>query len=153
MEAHRANPTCNSCHQLIDPIGLALENLDVTGKWRTRDNTYAISNDGFRIHTMGDLIDANTKMYDGSVVNGPTGLRNALLKHSDMFIQNLTEKLMAYALGRRLEYFDMPLVRSIDRDAAKNNNRFSSLVLGIVKSPAFQMRKAEPPSTEASNKN
>ena len=88
-------------------------------------------------------------MYDGSVVNGPTGLRTALLKHSDMFVQNLTEKLMAYALGRRLEYYDMTLVRSINRDMAKTNNRFSSLVLGIVKSPAFQMRKAEPVATTA----
>jgi mono/diheme cytochrome c family protein len=153
MEAHRANPTCYSCHQMIDPIGLALENFDVTGKWRTRDNTYAISNEGFRIHTHGDPIDAATKMYDGTLVNGPTGLRAALLKHSDMFIQNLTEKLLAYAIGRRVEPFDMPLVRAINRDAAKMNNRFSSLVLGIVKSPAFQMRRAEPATTEAANKN
>jgi mono/diheme cytochrome c family protein len=152
MEAHRANPTCYSCHSMIDPIGLALENFDVTGKWRTRDNTYAISNEGFRIHTMGDLIDASTKMYDGTVVNGPSGLRAALLKHSDMFIRNLTEKLLAYALGRRVEYFDMPLVRTIDRDAAKNNDRFSSIVMGIIKSPAFQMRTAEPATTDAAGK-
>ncbi len=149
MEAHRANPTCYSCHQMIDPIGLALENFDVTGKWRTRDNTYAISNEGFRIHTQGVVIDASTKMYDGTLVNGPTGLRAALLKHSDMFIQNLTEKLLAYASGRRVESFDMPLVRAIDRESAKTNNRFSSLVFGVVKSPAFQMRRAEPPTTEA----
>jgi len=151
MEAHRANATCNSCHRLIDPIGLALENFDVTGAWRTRDNTYAISAEGTRIHTPGLPIDARTQLYDGSQLDGPASLREAILRHSDAFIQNLTEKLMAYALGRRLDYYDMPLVRAIDRDAEKNNNRFSSYILGIVKSPAFQMRRAEAPvTTEAS---
>ena len=149
MEVHRKNPTCNSCHSMIDPIGLALENFDVTGLWRTRDQTYAISSEGFRIHTAGLPIDTTTKLYDGTMLNGPDTLRDALLKHSDAFIANLTEKLMAYALGRRLEYFDMPLVRSIDRGAAKNSNKFSSLVLGIVNSRAFQYRKAEVVTTDA----
>jgi uncharacterized protein DUF1585 len=81
-------------------------------------------------------------------LDGPTTLREAVLKHGDAVIQNLTEKLMAYALARRIEYFDMPAIRSITRDAAKNNNRFSSLVLGIVKSPAFQMSKVEPATTD-----
>jgi len=154
MEAHRANATCRSCHQLIDPIGLALENFDVTGQWRDRDATYAISDDGTRIHTAGVLIDPTTTLYDGTVLKGPASLREALLNHSDAFIQNLTEKLMAYATGRRTEYFDMPVVRSIDREAAKNNNSFTSIVLGIVKSPAFQMRQAATPvTTDTANKN
>src|SRR5207249_201863 len=127
MEAHRKNPTCNSCHQLIDPIGLALENFDVTGQWRDRDATYAISDDGTRIHTAGLPIDTTTKLYDGTILNGPASLRDALLSHSDAFIQNLTEKLMAYAIGRRIENFDMPVIRAVDREAAKANNRFSSL--------------------------
>jgi hypothetical protein len=152
MEAHRAAVTCSSCHRMIDPIGLALENFDVTGAWRTRDNTYAISAEGFRIHTAGLPIDATTQLYDGTKLDGPASLRQAILNHSDAFIQNFTEKLMAYALGRRLEYFDMPLVRAIDRAAAKNNNRFSAYVLGIVKSPAFQMRRAEAATTEAAAK-
>jgi hypothetical protein len=152
MEIHRANPTCNSCHQMIDPIGLALENFDVTGLWRTRDTTAAISSAGVRIHTGGVPIDATTKLYDGTPLNGPASLRMAILNHSDAFIQNFTDKLLAYAIGRRLEYFDMPLVRSIDRDAAKNNNRFSSLVLGIVKSQAFQMKKAEAVTTDSASK-
>jgi hypothetical protein len=152
MEAHRAAVTCSSCHRMIDPIGLALENFDVTGAWRTRDNTYAISAEGFRIHTAGLPIDATTQLYDGTKLDGPASLRQAILNHSDAFIQNFTEKLMAYALGRRLEYYDMPLVRAIDRAAAKNNNRFSAYVLGIVKSPAFQMRRAEAATTEAAAK-
>jgi hypothetical protein len=146
MEVHRKNPTCNSCHQLIDPIGLALENFDVTGMWRDRDATYAIGDDGIRIHTAGDLIDPTTKLFDGTVMKGPANLREALVNHSDAFIQNLTEKLMAFAIARRTEYYDMPIIRAIDREAAKNNNRFSSLVLGIVKSPAFQMRQAASPA-------
>src|SRR5262249_49359667 len=98
----------------------------------------------------GVPIDATTKLFDGTSLKGPASLRDALLSHSDAFIQNLTEKLMAYAVGRRMEYFDMPVIRSIDRDAAKSNNRFSSLVMGIVKSPAFKMRQvAAPASTDA----
>jgi len=149
MEMHRASPTCMSCHQMIDPIGLALENFDVTGQWRIRDATYAISDAGIRIHTIGLPIDSKSKLYDGTLLDGPASLRNAILTHSDAFIQNLTEKLMAYAVGRRIAYYDMPTIRTITRDAAKNNNRFSSLVLGIVKSPAFQMSKAAEPVTTA----
>jgi len=149
MEIHRANPSCNSCHQLIDPIGLALENFDVTGRWRDRDATYALNDEGVRIHTMGVPIDATTKLYDGTPLNGPASLRQAMVDHSDAFILNLTEKLMAYGIGRRIEHFDMPTIRAITRDAAKNNNRFSSFVLGIVKSPAFQMSQAESTTVEA----
>jgi hypothetical protein len=134
---------------MIDPVGLALENFDVTGQWRILDKTASVNSDGLRVHTPGIVIDTKTQLYDGTPMDGPATLRQALLNHSDIFIRNLTEKLLAYAIGRRVEYFDMPLVRAIDRDAAKNDNRFSSLILGIVKSPAFQMSKAQPVSTEA----
>jgi hypothetical protein len=143
MEMHRSNPACTSCHRMIDPIGLALENFDVTGRWRTWDKTYAISSEGVRIHTGGIPVDATTTLYDGTPLNGPASLREGVLKYSDAFISTLTEKLLAFAIGRRVEYFDMPLVRSIAREAAKSDNRFSALVLSIVKSPAFQMAKAE----------
>jgi hypothetical protein len=152
MEAHRASDSCSSCHRLIDPIGLALENFDVTGLWRTLDKTASISDDGMRVRSPGIPIDTKTKLYDGTPLDGPVSLRQAILNHSDAVMQNFTEKLLAYALGRRIEYFDMPLIRSITRDAAKNNNRFSALVLGIVKSPAFQMSKAEAVSADATTK-
>ena len=129
MEMHRANPACSSCHRLIDPIGLALENFDVTGRWRDRDATFAINDAGVRIHTAGLPIDPTTKLYDGTPLSGPRpARRNQTL---DAFIQNLTEKLMAYALGRRIEYYDMPTVRAITRTATKNQNRFSELVLHV----------------------
>jgi hypothetical protein len=133
MEQHRANPACNSCHRVIDPLGLALENFDVTGKWRIRDN-------GAPVDPVGDL-------YDGTRMTGPAGLRSALLKHQDLFVLSLTERLMTYSLGRRVEYYDMPAIRKIIREAAKNNNRFSTFVMGIVTSQAFQMSKAEPIET------
>ena len=138
---------------MIDPIGLALENFDLTGKWRNYDTTYAINDEGARIHTKGVAIDTKSKLYDGTPLDGPASLRQAMVSHSDAFIQNLAEKLTAYAIGRRIEYYDMPTIRTISREAAKNNNRFSSIVLGIVKSSAFQMSKAETPTTEAGNKN
>ena len=128
MEQHRANPQCNSCHRVIDPLGLALENFDVTGRWRIRDN-------GAPVDPVGDL-------YDGTKMNGPTGLRAALLKHQDMFVLSFTERLMTYGLGRRVEPFDMPAIRKIIRDAAKENNRFSAFVMGVVNSRAFQMSRA-----------
>ncbi|MGE0865135.1 MAG: DUF1592 domain-containing protein [Vicinamibacterales bacterium] len=129
MEQHRANPACTSCHKVIDPIGLALENFDVTGRWRIRDN-------GAPVDPVGDL-------YDGTKMTGPEGLRTALLKHQDMFLLSFTERLMTYSLGRRVEYFDMPAIRKIMRDAAKSNHRFSAFVMGVVNSQAFQMSKAE----------
>jgi len=133
MEQHRANPQCNSCHRVIDPLGLALENFDVTGRWRIRDN--------------GNLVDPVGDLYDGTRMNGPNGLRAALLKHQDMFVLSFTERLMTYSLGRRVEYFDMPAIRKIVRDAAKDNNRFSAFVLGVVNSRAFQMSRADDVST------
>jgi hypothetical protein len=126
---HRKNEPCASCHKLFDPMGFALENFSADGSWRTRDG-----GDG------GVPIDAAVELYDGQQVNGPVGLRQALLRYSPQFVRMVTEKLMTYGLGRGVEYYDMPVIRSIVRDASKNNNRFSSIVLGIVKSAPFQMR-------------
>jgi hypothetical protein len=130
MEEHRKNPACASCHRVIDPLGLALENFDVVGAWRIKDN--------------GVNVDTAAKLYDGSDLNGPASLRQALLAHSDALIRNFTENLLAYALGRRVEYYDQPTVRAITKKAAQNGNRLSSFVAGIVTSPAFQMAQAEP---------
>jgi hypothetical protein len=129
LEEHRKNPACRSCHRVIDPLGLALENFDVTGAWRIRDN--------------GVPVDASGELYDGSPLDGPIALRKALLKRQETVLRTFTENLMAYALGRRMEHFDMPSVRTIVRDAAGAEHRFSSFVLGVVKSPAFQMSRAE----------
>jgi len=126
---HRKNEPCASCHKLFDPMGFALENFSADGSWRTKDG-----GDG------GVPIDASVELYDGQQVNGPSGLRNALMRYSPQFVRMVTEKLMTYGLGRGVEYYDMPVIRSIARDASKNNYRFSSIVLGIVKSPPFQMR-------------
>ncbi len=133
MEQHRSNPQCTSCHRVIDPLGLALENFDVTGRWRIRDN--------------GAPVDATGDLYDGTKMAGPAGLRAALLKHADAFIQSFTERLLTYAVGRRVEYYDMPAIRAVMRDAAKNNNRFSSFVMGVVTSKAFQMSQVEAADT------
>ena len=132
MEEHRKNPTCASCHRVIDPLGLALDNFDVTGAWRIKDNEVPVD-------TAGDL-------YDGTKINGPDGLRAALLRHQDMVLRTLTENLLTYALGRRVEYADMPTVRAIVNSAAKNNNKMSSFILGVVDSPAFRMSKPETPN-------
>jgi mono/diheme cytochrome c family protein len=132
MEQHRANPSCNSCHRVIDPLGLALDNFDVTGAYRIKDNEVPV--------------DVNGDLYDGTRMEGPAGLRAALLKHQDMFLTGFTESLMTYALGRRIEYTDQPLVRSIVRDAAKKDNKLSAFVMGVVNSPAFKMGFAADPS-------
>jgi cytochrome c5 len=129
MTLHRKNEPCASCHKLMDNIGFPLENFDADATWRTKQG-----GDG------GTLIDASGELWDGTKVNGPVELRKALLHYSPAFMRNMTEKMMTYALGRGVEYFDMPVVRSIVRDAEKNQNKFSSIVLGIVKSPPFQMR-------------
>jgi len=127
MELHRANEPCSSCHKIMDPIGLSLENFDAVGAWRTTD-------DGTPIDSAGVLV-------DGTKLDGVAGLRAALVKYSPQFVRVITEKLMIYGLGRGTEYFDMPLVRSIVHDAEKNNYKFSSLVLGVVKSEPFQMNQ------------
>jgi len=129
MEMHRKNQPCAGCHRIMDPIGLALQNFDVDGIWRTKDGGEG-----------GLPIDAASELFDGQKINCAVDLRNALLRYSPQFRRNITEKLMTYAVGRRVEYYDMPVVRAIVRDAGKQNNRFSSIVVGIVKSPEFQMR-------------
>src|SRR5581483_6622909 len=145
----RANPACSSCHRMIDPLGLALENFDVTGAWRTLDRTASISDAGTRIRSVGVPIDTKTTLFDGTAIDGPSSLRQAIAGKSDAVIENLTVKLAEYALGRRIEYYNMPTIRMITHEAAKNNNRFSSLIMRIVKSAPFQMSTAEPASTDA----
>ena len=136
MTLHRKNEPCASCHKLMDPIGFALDNFDADGKWRTKQG-----GDG------GTLIDPSADLWDGTKVNGPAELRKALLRYSPQFVRMITEKLMTYGLGRGVEYFDMPVIRSIVRDADKNNDKFSSIVLGIIKSAPFQMRTKVEEST------
>jgi hypothetical protein len=132
MTLHRANPTCAGCHRIMDPIGFALDNFDADGKWRMKQG-----GDG------GTPIDAVVDLYDGQHVEGPVGLRQALLRYSPQFVRMFTEKMMTYALGRGVEYSDMPALRSIVKEAGKDNNRFSAIVLGIVRSAQFQMRVKE----------
>jgi hypothetical protein len=127
MEEHRTNPVCRSCHQFMDPIGLALDNFDVTGKWRVREN-------GMPLDTRGQL-------YDGTPVQSPEDLRRALLKRPTPLIRTFTENLMAYALGRRIEYYDKPAVRAIARQAEAQRYRMSAFILGIVQSDAFQLKR------------
>jgi hypothetical protein len=126
MEAHRAQPSCNACHAIIDPIGLALENFNALGQWRDKDID------------AGTPIDANGKLADGTVVNGVNDLRNHMVAHASQFMETFTANLMSYGLGRGLDYYDMPTVRAIVRDTAKDHYRFSSIVLGIVNSQAFR---------------
>src|SRR5690606_22149946 len=128
LERHREDPSCNGCHGVIDPWGLALENFTVIGQWRDVDETAQAP------------IDARTVLPGGRAVSGPVELRAALLERPDQFVQALTEKLYMYALGRELEYHDMPQVRAIVRAAARENYRLSALVKGIVRSEAFRMQ-------------
>jgi mono/diheme cytochrome c family protein len=125
MSEHRANAVCASCHRMFDPIGFSLEAFDATGRYRTTE--------------FGKPLDLSGQLVDGVQFTGPTGLRQALLRYSPQFVQVVTEKLLTYALGRDVKYYDMPAVRAICREAEGNNNRFSSLILGIVKSASFQM--------------
>ena len=124
MEEHRRNPACTSCHRVIDPLGLALENFDVTGKYRIKDS--------------GVPVDPTGVLYDGTPMDGPLGLRDALLKQEHAVRLSFTEKLMTYALGRRITTTDMPAVRAIVREAERDDNRVSAFILGIVRSAAFQ---------------
>jgi hypothetical protein len=128
MEEHRKNPACTSCHRVIDPLGLTLENFDVTGRWRIKDS--------------GLPIDASGELYDGTKMNGPAGLRAAILKHQNAFLVSFTENLMTYALGRRIEPYDMPAIRRIIRDAAAADYRMSAFMLGVVNGAPFRMSKA-----------
>jgi hypothetical protein len=134
MAEHRTNAVCASCHKIMDPIGLALENFDAIGAWRSED--------------AGAPIDATGELADGTKVDGVVTLRKALLSRPEVFVGTMTEKLLTYALGRGLDYHDMPAVRAILRDAATKNYRFSALILGVVHSTPFQMRMAAPPEGE-----
>jgi hypothetical protein len=129
MTIHRASPACAGCHKIMDPIGFALENFDADAGWRTKQG-----GDG------GTPIDAKVTLYDGQEVDGPVGLRTALLRYSPQFVRMFIERIMTYALGRGLEYTDMPTVRAIARDVAQNDNRFSAIVVAVVGSAQFQMR-------------
>ena len=137
LEAHRTQEPCHSCHQIMDPIGLAMENFDAVGAWRTKD--------------LGNAIEPLGRLYDGTEVNGVAGLRNALVSRSDIFVRSLTVKLLEYALGRGVNASDMPVVRAIDREAARNNFQLSALVQEIVKSVPFQMRRSEEAVQVSSN--
>jgi hypothetical protein len=130
MEQHRENPSCAGCHKVLDPLGFALDNFDAVGAWRTLGED-------------GSPIDATGVLADGARVNGPVDLRNALLSRPNVFVGTMTEKLMTYALGRGVEYYDMPAIRAIVHEAAHNDYRFSSLIMGVVKSTPFQMRRAQ----------
>jgi len=128
MEMHRANPTCASCHARMDPIGFALENYDGIGAWRSED--------------AGSKIDAAGKLPDGTVFEGPAGLTKLLLtRYRDDFVLTFTDKLLTYALGRGLEFYDQPALRSIVREAAREKTTIPAIIQAIVKSPQFQMRR------------
>lgn len=124
MMDHRVRQDCIQCHSLMDPIGFTLENFDAIALWRTSD--------------AGEEIKASETLYDGTKVEGPAGLRKWLVGYSDQFVSVAAEKLLTYALGRGLEPEDMPLVRRISREGARNNNKFSALVMGVVKSEPFR---------------
>jgi hypothetical protein len=127
LESHRTNKTCNACHGVIDPLGIALENFNAVGQWQNKDPDAGLP------------IDALGRWIDGTVLRGPDDLRNALAARPDQFVQTFTEHLMTFALGRTLEYYDMPTVRSIVHSASREEYRLSAIVLGIVRSDAFRM--------------
>ncbi|MEP6491788.1 MAG: DUF1592 domain-containing protein [bacterium] len=138
MEIHRANATCKACHQYMDPIGLSLDNFDVTGKWRYREN--------------GVELDTRGQMYDGTPVTAPGDLTTALLKRPIPLVRTFTENLMAYALGRRVEDYDQPTVRAIARDAGTKGYRISSFITGVVNSSAFRSKRADVAAADDSDK-
>jgi hypothetical protein len=129
LERHRANQSCAACHAVMDPVGFSLEQFDLIGKWRDTDG--------------GSPVNATGRLADGTSLDGPASLRKALLSRRDAVAATATEKLLTYALGRRVEYYDMPAVRGVVRDAARADYRFSSLITGIVKSVPFGMRRPE----------
>ena len=133
MEQHRANPVCATCHSRMDPLGFALDNFDAIGKWRTTSGAANTS------------IDSSGALPDGTKFQGPAGLRKVLLSQPEQFVTTVTEKLLTYALGRGIEYYDEPAIRKIMRDAAASDYRWSSLIAGVVKSDPFQMRRSRKP--------
>jgi Protein of unknown function (DUF1588)/Protein of unknown function (DUF1585)/Protein of unknown function (DUF1592) len=128
LEVHRKNPVCASCHSRMDPLGFALENFSPIGAWREKDES-------------GLKIDSSGALPDDTTFEGVSGLRDLLLQRQAQFVQTVTEKLLSYALGRRVEYYDQPVIRSITRNGAAQQYRWSDIVLGIVKSQTFQMRR------------
>jgi hypothetical protein len=134
MEAHRSNPVCASCHTIFEPMGLALENFDAVGKWRTED--------------AGSPIDPTGVTNDGTPLDGVRSLRELAAQNGNLFAQIVTAKLLTYAIGRGLDYEDMPLLRSITRNAAEDNYRFSPLLMGVIRSPAFTMNMKTSASVE-----
>jgi len=139
MEEHRSNPVCAACHKIMDPIGLALENFDGTGQWRTSDSGFSI--------------DPSSQMVDATPLDGPSSLRKALLSRPEAVVGTMTQKLLMYGIGRETKYNDMPVVRAIMRGAEPNRYKFSDLVLGVVRSAPFQMRvKENSPSPVASTR-
>jgi hypothetical protein len=135
MAVHRANPTCATCHNLMDPIGLAFENFDAVGRWRTQV--------GEAGEPAGEPVDASGGLPDGSTFEGVPAMRDALLRHSDLFVATMTEKMMVYALGRGLEPADAAAVRAIVRSTAARGSRFSEIVIGVVTSTPFRMRRSQ----------
>jgi hypothetical protein len=135
MEEHRANPACSSCHRIIDPIGMALENFDAVGVWRVRDG--------------GEPIDPTGEMYDGFPLDGPAGVRRAVINRSEAFRRSFAENLLSYGIGRILDERDMPTVRAITRESARDNHRFFAYVMGVVKSTPFMMRSVGSQTVEA----
>src|SRR6185436_11304610 len=141
LERHRTNPSCAMCHQIMDPIGFSLENFDLVGRWRDHDGA--------------SPVDTSGRLVDGTVLASPQALRAALLARSDSFVTSFTEKLLTYALGRRVEHFDQPAIRAIVREAHRQHDRFSAIVLGIVNSEPFQFKAKTPfnekPATQIAN--
>ena len=129
MEKHRKDPVCAGCHRMMDPIGFALENYDGTGRWRTTEE--------------GRPIDASGTLFNGAAIDGVVGLRREIAKRPEVFVGVLTEKMMTYAVGRGMEYYDMPAVRKVVQDARASNYRFSDVVLGVVRSVPFQMKETK----------
>jgi hypothetical protein len=138
LESHRAKPSCASCHQIMDPIGLALENYDLIGRWRTEEN--------------GKALDTTTVLIDGTRIDGPTALTNALLDRGDAVASTIIEKLLSYALGRHLHAQDMAAVRKIAAGAKENEYRFSGIVLGIVESTPFRMNIVAAQGTDVADR-
>ena len=136
LEQHRANAVCATCHNVIDPLGFALESFDAIGRWRA-------TNEGGTPYDTGIPIDASGTLVDGTEVHGLAGLRDVILDREEQFVETVAEKMLTYALGRTLEHYDMPVVRQISRESAADDITWSSLVSGIVKSTPFLMRRAE----------
>ena len=129
MEQHRKQPVCNSCHSFIDPIGLALDNFDATGRWRIRENMAPLDTRGM--------------YYDGTAISTPSELSAVLLKRPVPLMRNFTNRLLTYAIGRPVEYFDQPTIRAITRAAEAGGYKMSSLIMGVVTSESFRMRQAQ----------